>query len=222
MIHHQREWTECTLRRLLSRFTVCKLRPFVGFDLRNEEATNIRIKTQLDCKEYIGNYQALQETDVPWRMMCLWRGLVADLLTSLQLKHWWSVGSPFFESPSTRGVARVTRVTTFEHIWTHIRNSSSIYIYISTILNVHLRFTSTPKMARVSSTGVWSIPASRCLRGPALWRWAFTTQSVSEKNVSDLSGFAGRPIAKLVNISPLSTNVTICFFGNYTWNLRWN
>ena len=26
----------------------------------------------------------------------------------------------------------------------------------------------------------------------------------------------GRPIAKLVNISPLSTNVTICFFGNYT------
>lgn len=32
--------------------------------LMNEEATNIRIKTQLDCKEYIGNYQALQETDV--------------------------------------------------------------------------------------------------------------------------------------------------------------
>ena len=109
-------------------FTVSKLRPFVGFDLRNEEATNIRIKTQLDCKEYIGNYQALQETDVPWRMMCLWWGLVADLLISLQLKHWWSVGSPFFESPSTRGVTRVTRVTTFEHIWTHIRNSSSIYI----------------------------------------------------------------------------------------------
>ena len=40
--------------------------------LRNEEATNIQIKTQLDCKEYIGNYPALQETDVPWRMMCLW------------------------------------------------------------------------------------------------------------------------------------------------------
>ena len=38
-------------------------------DLRNEEATNIKIKTQLDCKEYIGNYPALQETDVPWRVL---------------------------------------------------------------------------------------------------------------------------------------------------------
>ena len=40
---------------------------------RSGDSTNVQIHTQLDCKEYGGEYDALQQTDAPCRNLVLAR-----------------------------------------------------------------------------------------------------------------------------------------------------